>query len=167
MGCDLTVVNTAGPTKQQAVALHAQSNFAAFRMVNISAYQDTLYTHSFHQFYRDCHIYGTIDFIFDNTAVIFRNCQIFPRKPMPKQQNMITTHGRPMPQQQNMITAHGRFEPTQDTGFKLLLTARYGIQAALDREPRNFSTYLGRPWRPHTSKGQFLDLFGKDMEISC
>ncbi|KAL4190919.1 hypothetical protein AMTRI_Chr07g27010 [Amborella trichopoda] len=107
MGCDLTVVNTAGPTKQQAVALHAQSNFAAFRMVNISAYQDTLYTHSFHQFYRDCHIYDTIDFIFDNTAVIFRNCQIFPRKPMPKQQNMITTHGR--------------FEPTQDMSNSTLL----------------------------------------------
>ncbi|KAL4194540.1 hypothetical protein AMTRI_Chr05g59840 [Amborella trichopoda] len=87
MARDLAFVNTTGPAKQEAVALHVQSNFAAFLRVNISAYQDT---HSLHQFYKDCHIYGTIDFIFGNVATVLQNCQIFPLRLMPKQQNMIT-----------------------------------------------------------------------------
>ncbi|KAL4178932.1 hypothetical protein AMTRI_Chr13g84670 [Amborella trichopoda] len=128
----LAIVNTAGPTKGQAVALHVQSNLAAFFRLNIIAYQDTLYAHSLHHFYRDCHIYDTVDFIFSNAAEVFQNCHFFACRPMPKQKNM--------------ITAHGRFEPTQETGF---IFQNCTIQASPDLEPvkGNFSTYLGRPWR--------------------
>ncbi|KAL4179340.1 hypothetical protein AMTRI_Chr13g119580 [Amborella trichopoda] len=76
---DFTVINTAGPTKHQVVALHVQSNFAAFLWVNISAYQNTLCAHSLHQFYKDCRIYDTVDFILGNVATIFQSCQIFAR----------------------------------------------------------------------------------------
>ncbi|KAL4191107.1 hypothetical protein AMTRI_Chr07g28050 [Amborella trichopoda] len=55
---NLVVVKTVGPTKHHAVALHVQSNFTAFLRLNIS-------------FYRDCHIYGTIDFIFGNAVAVF------------------------------------------------------------------------------------------------
>ncbi|ERN04392.1 hypothetical protein AMTR_s00147p00102150 [Amborella trichopoda] len=128
----LAIVNTAGPTKGQAVALHVQSNLAAFFRLNIIAYQDTLYAHSLHHFYRDCHIYGTVDFIFGNAAEVFQNCHFFACRPMPKQKNM--------------ITADGRFEPTQETGF---IFQNCTIQASPDLEAvkGNFSTYLGRPWR--------------------
>ncbi|ERN16462.1 hypothetical protein AMTR_s00052p00205230 [Amborella trichopoda] len=102
---------------------------------NISSYQDTHYAHSFNHFYRDCHIYGIIDFIFGNTVIVLQNCQNFPHRPMPKQQNM--------------ITAHGRFKPTQETGF---IFQNCTIQTSLDQElvEGNLSTYLGRPRGQHS-----------------
>ncbi|KAG9150089.1 hypothetical protein Leryth_026593 [Lithospermum erythrorhizon] len=51
---------------------------------------DTLYVHSLRQFYRECDIYGTVDFIFGNAAAVFQNCNIYARKPMPNQKNTIT-----------------------------------------------------------------------------
>ncbi|KAL4191106.1 hypothetical protein AMTRI_Chr07g28040 [Amborella trichopoda] len=93
IACNLAVVNTTDRTK----------------------HHDTLYTHSIRQFYRDCHIYDTVDFIFDNVAAVFQNYQFFPCRSMPKGKNM--------------ITAHGKFEPhrIRDLSFiivpfKLLLT---------------------------------------------
>ncbi|CAN6860985.1 unnamed protein product [Brassica oleracea] len=39
-------------------------------------YQDTLYVHSGRQFFRECNIYDTVDFIFGNAAAVFQNCSI-------------------------------------------------------------------------------------------
>lgn len=102
---DLTVVNTAGPAKGQAVALRVSADQAAFYRCNISGYQDTLYAHSSSQFYRDCIISGTVDFIFGNAAAVFQNCLI------------IVLH--PLQGQRDMITAHSRDDPFQPTGFSL------------------------------------------------
>ncbi|GFZ04495.1 plant invertase/pectin methylesterase inhibitor superfamily [Actinidia rufa] len=65
---NITFRNTAGPKNGQAVALSIEANRAAFYKCRFQAYQDTLYTRGISQFFRDCEIYGTIDFIFGDAT---------------------------------------------------------------------------------------------------
>lgn len=76
---DLTVENTAGPAKHQAVALRSDSDLSVFYRCEFAGYQDTLYAHSLRQFFRDCYISGTVDFIFGNAAAVFQNSQVTNR----------------------------------------------------------------------------------------
>ncbi|XP_021278382.1 LOW QUALITY PROTEIN: probable pectinesterase/pectinesterase inhibitor 34 [Herrania umbratica] len=129
---DMTFENWAGPAKHQAVALRIGADHAVVYRCNVIGYQDTLYTHSNRQFYRECDIYGTVDFIFGNAAVVLQNCTIYARKPMPLQKNTITAQNRKDPNQNTGISIHAcRILPTQD------LAAANG----------SFQTYLGRPWK--------------------
>ncbi|KAI3853891.1 hypothetical protein MKW98_005514 [Papaver atlanticum] len=131
---DLTVINTSGPEKQQAVAVRVTSD-SSFYKCNFASFQDTLYVHSLRQFYRECTIQGTVDFIFGNAAAIFQNCLILVRKPIAGQKNM--------------ITAQGREDPNQNTGISL---QNCTIEAAPDliTAGRSSYTFLGRPWRNHS-----------------
>ncbi|KAL8548734.1 hypothetical protein ACS0TY_007845 [Phlomoides rotata] len=105
------------------------------RRMHFEAYQDTLYVHSLRQFYLQCDIYGTVDFIFDNAAVVFQTCNIYPRLPMANQVNA--------------ITAQGRTDPNQNTGISIL---NCSIRAADDLAQSNstIQTYLGRPWKEYS-----------------
>ncbi|KAH9292769.1 hypothetical protein KI387_042046, partial [Taxus chinensis] len=80
----MTIANTAGPQKFQAVALLVVSDMAVFYRCAIKGYQDTLFLHSNRQFFRECHISGTIDFIFGNSAVVIQNSVILVRKTPPR-----------------------------------------------------------------------------------
>ena len=86
------------------------------------------------QFYRDCKIFGTVDFIWGNAAIVIQNCRILVRKPLQGQANM--------------ITAQGRDDPFQNTGISIMDSQ---IQAAPDFRPvyHSFETYLGRPWQQY------------------
>ncbi|XP_077240883.1 pectinesterase 3-like [Tasmannia lanceolata] len=131
MARDIGFRNTAGPEKHQAVAVRSGSDHSVFYRCTFDAYQDTLYTHSLRQFYRDCTITGTIDFIFGNAAVVFQGCIIQPRQPLKNQQNT--------------ITAQGKTDPNQNTGIS--------IQRCQITQPANLTakTYLGRPWKPYST----------------
>ncbi|KAJ9171791.1 hypothetical protein P3X46_015105 [Hevea brasiliensis] len=131
----ITFENSAGPSKHQAVALRSGSDFSAFYQCSFVGYQDTLYVHSLRQFYRECDIYGTIDFIFGNAAVVFQNCNLYARKP---NQN-----------QKNIFTAQGREDPNQNTGISIINSK---VTAAADLIPvkSSFNTYLGRPWKQYS-----------------
>nr|POE73849.1 putative pectinesterase/pectinesterase inhibitor 35 [Quercus suber] len=132
---DITFVNSAGPAKQQAVALRVGSDKSVIFRCSILGYQDSLYVHSKRQFYRENDIYGTVDFIFGNSAVVLQNCNIYVRKPLSGQNNL--------------ITAQGRSSPDQNTGISI---HNCKIQAASDfaGEKSKFATYLGRPWKQYS-----------------
>ncbi|XP_027340987.1 probable pectinesterase/pectinesterase inhibitor 25 isoform X2 [Abrus precatorius] len=132
---DVTFRNTAGPSKHQAVAVRNNADLSTFYRCSFEGYQDTLYAHSLRQFYRECDIYGTVDFIFGNAAVVFQNCNIYARKPLPNQKNA--------------VTAQGRTDPNQNTGISIqncTIDATPDLAADLN----STASYLGRPWKEYS-----------------
>ncbi|KAG5230533.1 pectin methylesterase family protein [Salix suchowensis] len=139
----ITFRNTAGPQNSQAVALRSGSDLSVFYRCGFEGYQDTLYVHSQRQFYKECYIYGTVDFIFGNAAVVLQNCMIYAR--------------RPMAQQKNVLTAQGRSDPNQNTGISIHNSR---VMASSDLIPvlSSFKTFLGRPWMAY-SRTVFLQTY--------
>ncbi|XP_051143641.1 probable pectinesterase/pectinesterase inhibitor 34 [Andrographis paniculata] len=129
---DMTFENYAGPGRHQAVALRVGADHAVIYRCNVIGYQDTLYAHSQRQFYRECDIYGTVDFMFGNAAAVFQNCTIHARKPMPYQKNT--------------ITAQNRKDPNQNTGMSIH-ACRIVAESDLQITKSAYPTFLGRPWK--------------------
>jgi pectinesterase len=69
---NITIENSFG-IGSQAVALLAQGQRLQFRNCRLLANQDTLYAHSGTQYYRNCHIQGTVEFIFGAATAVFDN----------------------------------------------------------------------------------------------
>ncbi|KAK1385119.1 Pectinesterase [Heracleum sosnowskyi] len=132
---NITFRNTAGGAKHQAVAMRSGADLSTFYSCSFEGYQDTLYTHSNRQFYTECDIYGTVDFIFGNGPAVLQNCNIYPRLPLSNQFNA--------------ITAQGRTDINQNTGYSI---QNCNIRAADDLASSNGSTqtYLGRPWKEYS-----------------
>lgn len=143
----ITFENSAGPSKHQAVALRSGADLSVFYKCSFVAYQDTLYVHSLRQFYRECDVYGTVDFIFGNAAVVFQNCNLYARKPNENQKNL--------------FTAQGREDPNQNTGISII---NCKVAAAADLIPvkSSFKNYLGRPWKKY-SRTVYLNSYMEDL----
>nr|GMD53721.1 probable pectinesterase/pectinesterase inhibitor 61 [Ipomoea batatas] len=142
---DITFQNTAGPSKHQAVALRIGADHGVIYNCQIIGYQDTLYVHSQRQFYRECDIYGTVDFIFGNAAVVLQKCNIYAQKPMSNQKNT--------------ITAQNRKDPNQNTGISIHasnILATSDLQASKGSIP----TFLGRPWKMYSRTVYMLCYMG-------
>lgn len=142
---DMTFVNWAGPSRHQAVALRVGADHAVVYRCQVLGYQDTLYVHSNRQFYRECEIYGTVDFIFGNAAVVLQNCTIYARKPMPLQKNT--------------ITAQNRKDPNQNTGISIH-ACRILATSDLEASKGSFPTYLGRPWKMYARVVYMMSYMG-------
>ncbi|KAK9074951.1 hypothetical protein SSX86_003270 [Deinandra increscens subsp. villosa] len=138
---DIGFRNTAGAAKHQAVALMSTADQSVFHRCRIDGFQDSLYVHSNRQFYRECNIYGTVDFIFGNSAVVIQNCNILPRTPMTGQQNT--------------ITAQGKFDPNQNTGISIQNCTiwPYGNLSGVH-------TFLGRPWKNYSTTVYVNNMMG-------
>lgn len=135
MATDIGIENSAGAIKHQAVAFRAQSDKSIFFNCHFDGYQDTLYAHTYRQFYRDCRITGTIDFIFGDAASFFQNCVFVVRKPLDNQ-NCI-------------VTAQGRMERHQPTGIFIHNSRFEGDPEYLPLKDKN-KAYLGRPWKEYS-----------------
>ncbi|KZV31026.1 putative pectinesterase/pectinesterase inhibitor 34-like [Dorcoceras hygrometricum] len=142
---DISFENWAGPSKHQAVALRIGADHAVIFRCNIIGFQDTLYVHSQRQFYRECDIYGTVDFIFGNAAAVIQSCTIHARKPMALQKNT--------------ITAQNRKDPNQNTGISIH-ACKLVAEPDLERVKGAYPTYLGRPWKMYSRTVYMLSDMG-------
>ncbi|KAL6912009.1 hypothetical protein ACP4OV_000814 [Aristida adscensionis] len=124
----LSIVNSAGPGKGQAVALLVGGDRSVVYRCSIEGHQDTLCAHSNRQLFAEDDIAGTVDFIFGNAAAVVQRCRLAAR--------------RPGPGQVVVVTAQGREDPNQNTGLSL---HRCRLAAAPDLG--GAPVFLGRPWR--------------------
>ena len=125
----LTIENSAGPEGNQAAALYNEADKTAFYRCNIVGYQDTLYANQVgsRQFYKDCTISGTVDFVFGSAKAVFQDCLLLARR-----------SGL-----ENVVTAQRREGPNEESGFVF-----QGCHVAASPEVEgNVTAYLGRPWR--------------------
>ena len=120
---DLTIENTAGPVGQ-AIALSVTGDRCQFHRCRILGDQDTLFADGTHarQYFADCYIAGTTDFIFGGATVFFERCEI-----RSKSNSFITAASTPKGRKYGFVFQHCQ------------LTADPGVDAV----------YLGRPWRDH------------------
>ncbi|XP_027177943.1 pectinesterase 2-like [Coffea eugenioides] len=124
----ITFENSAGEGSQ-AVALMSESDQSSFYRCTFLGYQDTLYAKSGKQFYKECDIYGTVDFVFGDAAAVFQSCNLYAWLP-----NCIIT-----------FTAQGKKIPNQVSGFVIqnsTLTAAPDLQS----NKSQVHAFLGRPW---------------------
>ncbi|MBL6446700.1 pectin esterase [Fulvivirga sp. 29W222] len=121
---NITFENSSGPVGQ-AVAVRIDGDKVIFENCRFLGFQDTLYPHgkNSRQYYKDCYIEGTTDFIFGWSTAVFENCVIFSKKGG------------------SYITAAST-EQTADYGFVF-------INCKLTGNAPDQSVYLGRPWRPY------------------
>ena len=136
---NLTFENTAGEGKQigQAVAVFTDGDFLFFKGCRFLANQDTLYTYGRYgknggikrNYFLDCYIEGTTDFIFGPSIAYFEGCHIHSKK-------------------NSYVTAASTLEG-QKYGYvfrNCRLTADPGIDKC----------YLGRPWGAY-ARTVFID----------
>lgn len=120
---NITFVNGAGPVGQ-AVALHVESDRAVFVNCRFLGNQDTMYAsgENSRQYFYNCYIEGTVDFIFGPSTAVFEACTIHSKS-------------------NSYITAAST-TPGKKYGYVFIdckLTAAPGVD----------KVYLGRPWRAH------------------
>lgn len=132
MAKDIGIENTAGPEKHQAVAVRVSGDKAVFFNVHMDGFQDTLYVHSYRQYYRDCVITGTIDFLFGDAASVFQKCKLVVRKPMANQACMVTAQGR---------------KDRRSIGVIVLQGCEINAEPAFTQAKPPLKAYLGRPWK--------------------
>ncbi len=123
---NITFQNDAGFNAGQAVAAEIDGDKASFYNCRFLGFQDVLFTNSdvSRQFYKDCYIEGTTDFIFGSATVWFQNCHIYSKK-----NSHITAASTPA-------------NHTYGYVFKdCILTADTSLHGVS----------LGRPWRPFAS----------------
>ncbi|PSS19615.1 Pectinesterase [Actinidia chinensis var. chinensis] len=144
---DIGFENSAGPEKHQAVALRVGADMSIFYNCQMDGYQDTLYAHTYRQFYRDCVITGTIDFIFGDSAAVFQGCTLVVRKPLDNQANI--------------VTAQGRKDNRQPTGI-VLQNCTITADPAYYPVRNQIKSYLGRPWKEY-SRTIIMESFIDDL----
>ena len=125
---NITFENNAGFTAGQAPAVFAHGDKLRFFDCAFKGFQDVLFCSgqgsNSRQYYQDCYIEGTTDFIFGPAVAVFQSCHIYSKK---------NSHVTAASTDQN--------EPYGFVFFDCKLTADTSLH----------SISLGRPWRPYSS----------------
>lgn len=125
---NLTIRNTAGRRSGvpvgQAVALHVEGDRFVCKNCVLLGNQDTLFAaaEGSRQYYENCYIEGTVDFILGKSTAVFQSCTIKSLS-----DSYITAAATP---------AYQRY------GFVF-------FDCKLIADPAATKVYLGRPWRPY------------------
>lgn len=120
---NLTFENTAGRVGQ-AVACFVSGDKVIFRNCHFLGNQDTLYNFGKHcrQYFENCYIEGTVDFIFGSSTAVFNRCTIHSLS-----KGYLTAPSTPQDEAYGYVFIDCR------------LTAADGVE----------KVYLARPWRPY------------------
>lgn len=126
---NLTFENTAGRVGQ-AVACFVAGDRVIFRNCRFLGNQDTLYNFGKHcrQYFEDCYIEGTVDFIFGSSTAVFNRCIVHSLS-----KGYLTAPSTPQDEAYGYVFIDCR------------LTAAEGVE----------KVYLARPWRPY-AKSVFI-----------
>lgn len=126
---NLTFENTAGRVGQ-AVACFVAGDRVIFRNCRFLGNQDTLYNFGKHcrQYFEDCYIEGTVDFIFGSSTAVFNRCTVHSLS-----KGYLTAPSTPQDEAYGYVFIDCR------------LTAADGVE----------KVYLARPWRPY-AKSVFI-----------
>jgi len=73
---NITFANSTPVGGSQAVALLVSGNQVQFRNCRFLSFQDTLYVRKAKQYFKDCYVEGTVDFIFGDATAVFDNCTV-------------------------------------------------------------------------------------------
>ena len=135
---NITFQNNAGFTAGQAVAVFANGDRLAFDHCNFIGFQDVLFCSGAgsKQFYTDCYIEGTTDFIFGPATAVFENCLIHSKK-----NSHVTAASTPREVPYGFVFIDSR------------LTADSNIN----------KVSLGRPWQPYASVTYIHCYLGKHI----
>jgi pectinesterase len=123
---NISFENNAGFDAGQAVAVHAYGDKAIFKNCRFLGFQDVLFTSNARsrQYYENCYIEGTTDFIFGAATVWFERSHIHSKK-----NSHVTAASTPKENAYGYIFN------------ECILTGEPGLQ----------NVTLGRPWRPYSS----------------
>jgi pectinesterase len=118
---NITIENTAGPVGQ-AIALSVVADRVVVSDCIILGNQDTLYIsgEGFRQYFKNCFIEGTVDFIFGEATSVFDNCTIHSKS--------------------NAYLTAASTPESSEFGFVF-------INCKLTADEKATEVYLGRPWR--------------------
>lgn len=121
---NITFENSAGPVGQ-ALAIYVGADRATFINCRFLGFQDTILTNGIgcREYYYNCYIEGTVDFIFGPATALFEKCRIFCKK-------------------------RGLYVTAASTPQ----TARYGyvfLKCDISGDAPDNTFALGRPWRPY------------------
>ncbi|KAL8156134.1 hypothetical protein AgCh_001290 [Apium graveolens] len=128
----ITFQNSAGDIGR-AVAAASSADRSVFYYCAFEGYQDTLYVTAARQFYKNCQIHGTVDFIFGNAAAVIQDSTIYARKPKPEGGLVVAAQSRVHPHDNTGITIH-----------KCIL-----MRAPELKPFPQYKAFLGRPWKAY------------------
>lgn len=122
---NITFENSSGPVGQ-AVAIRIDGDKVKFINCRFLGFQDTIYTHGrqSRQYYKNCYIEGTVDFIFGSSTALFDHCTIYC-----KTDGFVTAASTPKDSEFGYV-----FKDCKIVG-----------KASKD------TYYLGRPWRAYAN----------------
>ena len=121
---NITFENTSGPVGQ-AVACFVAGDRVHFKRCRFLGFQDTLYTwgRNSRQYYEECYVEGTVDFIFGASTAVFDRCLIHS-----KSGGYVTAPSTPQEAKYGYVF------------YDCKLTADAGLEGKVA---------LSRPWRPY------------------